>query len=384
MIDKALKSAKERGQTLMMRITPYGLAEKRGSLIYPKDDNEDVPGWYRNMVGPNKEWKVKKWLVEPEDPRYAECFGRFIQEFGSRYDGHPDLEAVDLAILGAWGEGEGSELLSQKIRETLINAYSDNFKKTPLIAMLMDEKTNIYTNSQISAGWRVDCIGDLGLSVPKAKDWYHRGEVWAHMYDSYPENIFYCQVQDNWKKSPLSFEICSTFMTWLDKGYGREEVKYIIDQTLKWHISSFNAKSSPVPAQWEDLINDWLKKMGYRFVLRRFSYPGVVKQNGKLWFKTWWENKGVAPCYKDFIPAIRLKSDKTEMVLITDTNIKKWLPGDIIYDDAVFISLDFPAGVYDIQIALVDRLKHEPRVKLAITGMEKDGWYQLGKIKVTE
>jgi hypothetical protein len=368
----------------MMRIAPYGLAEKRESLIYPKDDNEDVPDWYRSMVGPNKTWKVKKWLVDPEDPRYAECFSRFISEFGRRYDGHPNLESVDMAIVGAWGEGDAADLLSPKTRETLINAYTDNFKKTPLIALLTDEKTNVYINSQISAGWRVDCIGNLGLSASNAKDWYHRGDVWAHMYDTYPQNIYYCHVQDNWKKSPLSFEICSTFSTWLGKGFGREEVKYIIDQTLKWHISSFNAKSSSVPAEWKDLINDWLKKMGYRFVLRRFSYQGVIKQNGELAFKTWWENKGVAPCYKDFILAIRLKSDKAEEVLLTDANIKEWLPGDVIYDDAVYVPINFPAGLCDVQIALVDKVKHESAVKLAISGITKDGWYQLGKIKITE
>ncbi len=49
-----------------------------------------------------------------------------------------------------------------------------------------------------------------------------------------------------------------------------------------------------------------VKKMGYRFVLRRFTYPESVKLNGKLWFKMWWENKGVAPIYKDYPLAFRL------------------------------------------------------------------------------
>ncbi len=33
-----------------------------------------------------------------------------------------------------------------------------------------------------------------------------------------------------------------------DKGW---DIDYIIDQSLKWHISSFNAKSSAVPAEWK-------------------------------------------------------------------------------------------------------------------------------------
>jgi hypothetical protein len=51
--------------------------------------------------------------------------------------------------------------------------------------------------------------------------------------------------------------------------------------------------------------------MGYRFALRNFSYPEFVSPNGKLSFKLWWENKGVAPCYKkDFFLAIRLYNSK--------------------------------------------------------------------------
>ncbi|MFN2396657.1 MAG: hypothetical protein ABR597_13325, partial [Bacteroidales bacterium] len=65
-----------------------------------------------------------------------------------------------------------------------------------------------------------------------------------------------------------------------------------------------------------------------------------------------------------------------------DVNLKEWLPGDVVFDDAVFVPLGLPAGTYDVQIALVDQLKHLPGINLAIEGKVGDGWYQLGKIKV--
>ena len=40
--------------------------------------------------------------------------------------------------------------------------------------------------------------------------------------------------------------------------------------------------------------------------------------------KSWWENKGVAPCYKDFWLAFQLKSGNTRKVFITDADIKNW------------------------------------------------------------
>jgi hypothetical protein len=371
MPDKALEVARSRGQTLLLRIAPYGTGDER-----------DVPAWYRKMVGPNKNWKfnseVNGWMVDAEDPRYAEYFGGMIREMGARYDGHPDLEAVDLSIVGAWGEGAGSEMLSQEAREALINAYTESFRKTPLIALMMDRKTNMYADSQIPVGWRVDCIGDLGF-------WATEQNGWSHMYDFYPREIINCDMQDDWKRSPLSFEICGTFLSWRDEQkYNREQVKYIFDQSLKWHMSSFNAKSSPVPPEWQDLVDDWLRKMGYRFALRRFTYPETVRQNGKLPFTTWWENKGVAPCYKDFTLAVRLKSGNREALYVSDANLKEWLPGDIVYDNDFFVPADFPLGSCDVQVAIVDKLKHEPRVKLAIEGKLDDGWYQIGKIEVVK
>lgn len=377
LIDQALATAEKRGQTLMLRVAPYGsVHDDSGEGSY----NNDVPIWYREMVGVKREWKynnpVNRWLVDPEDPRYVEYFGGFIKELGKRYDGNPSLEAVDLSIVGAWGEGAGAELLSQKTREALVDAYTDYFKKTPLIALLTDEKTNAYANSKGNVGWRVDCIGDLGF-------WAKEQNGWTHMYDSYPESIIRYGEKDTWKKAPISLEICGTLFGWKDRqGYNKEDVKYIFDQTLKWHISSFNAKSSPVPTEWEPLVNDWLKKMGYRFVLRKFSCPETVKRDSKLPFETWWENKGVAPCYKYFHLAIRLKNNTDSITFLTDADIREWLPGDNIYDNSIFIPKNFTPGYYHVQIGIIDPQTGKPKIQLSIEGKNSEGWYDLGEIKI--
>ena len=258
MIDKALKTAHERQQTLIIRIAPYGTGAKK-----------DVPDWYRTMVGDRNEWLSGQpgWRVDAEDPRYAQYFGEMISEMGKRYDNHPDLEAVDLSIVGFWGEGRGSSILADKTRKALVNAYTDNFKKTPLIMLLTDEKTNKYGLSQANVGWRVDCIGDLNF-------WAKEQDGYTHMYREYPWKIINTGMKDAWKTAPISLEICGTMKQWKQQqGYTAKDVDYIIDETLKWHISSFNAKSSSVPTEWQPQIDRWLKKMGYRFVLRNFSFP---------------------------------------------------------------------------------------------------------------
>ena len=160
-----------------------------------------------------------------------------VRELGKRYDGRPDLESVDAAIAGFWGEGGGSALLSQSTRDALVDAYVESFQRTPLVMMLTDRKTNEYALSKRAVGWRADCLGDMGGFRPD----------FAHMLDIYPEDIVNFGVQNAWQKAPVSFEVCWVLQRWKNEGWN---IDYIIDQSLKWHISSFNAKSSAVPAAW--------------------------------------------------------------------------------------------------------------------------------------
>lgn len=358
LIDTALRTAQDRKQTLMLRIAPYGT----------RNDN-DVPDWYRAMLGEERGLPVEKWRTNPEDPRYAQYFGRMIRELGRRYDGHPGMESIDLSIVGAWGEGAGSAQLTQATREALVDAYLEAFKTTPLLMLLTDEKTNKYGLSKRDVGWRVDCLGDMGGFDPK----------WNHMFDYYPQAIVNFGMRDAWKTAPVSLEVCWVMQHWKNKGW---DVDYIIDQSLKWHISSFNAKSSAVPEEWKPHVDRWLKKMGYRFVLRKFTAPATVPPDGKLAFTTWWENKGVAPIYKDFALALRLSGQNRSDVFITGADIRQWLPGDNIYDSAIFVPAGMAEGEYQLSIGIVDRNTHQPGVKLAIAGVDEQGWYPLTKIRV--
>jgi hypothetical protein len=361
LIDTALKTARNRKQTLLLRIAPYGT-----------EATNDVPDWYRAMAGDETgKLPVRKWRTNPEDPRYVRHFGGMIRELGGRYDAHPDLESVDLSIVGAWGEGDSSNLLSQGTRQALIDCYVETFRRTPLLMLLTDEKTNGYALSRRAVGWRVDCLGDMGGFSP----------TWSHMTDYYPEGIIRFGARDAWKQAPVSFEVCWVMQHWKDKGW---DVDYIIDQSLKWHISSFNSKSSPVPAEWKPNVDRWLKKMGYRFVLRKFAFPAAVKSPGVFPIDSWWENKGVAPCYRRYPVAVRISGGKVSTVLTTSADITSWMPGDSLFDERLTLPAGIPPGEYDLDIALLDPASMEPRVNLAIAGRKVDGWYTLGKIKVQQ
>ncbi len=387
MLDKALRTAAERGQTLMLRIAPF------------EEGVKDVPQWYRTLVGKEKKGASYKWRIDPEDPNYLKYFGGLIRALGQRYDGHPDLESVDISIIGFWGEGDGSHLLSDQTRVALLNCYLESFRKTPLtfqplngdapdpgvlvkgtpIAASWPDGRNNGTGEQIRhLGFRLDCLGDMTTDL-----W--PGKNWSHMTDIYPKDIIKSGMGEAWKKAPVTMEICYTFLHWLDKlKYDEKTVEYIFSEALKWHITSFNAKSSAVPKVWSLLVDKWLNKMGYRFVLRKFEYPSFVLKQGQLPITSLWENIGVAPIYKDYKFAIRLLNTQRSQVLITCADLRSWLPGDIVYDENLYIPWDMPVGTYHLEIAIVSPVSLEPRVKLAISGKTSDGWYSIGDIVVKE
>jgi hypothetical protein len=362
LIDKALKTAHERHQQLWLRIAPFGSGKIGGST--------DVPDWYRKMVGNSKKGLPKGWQVDENDPRYVKYFGGMIVALGKRYDGNPNLAGVDLSFSGFWGEGSGTLQLTTEVGKELIDAYTDNFKKTPLVIQTKGKELIQYALSQENIGWREDCLGDMGGFSPN----------FSEMLDYYPEQIIKTGLQDAWKKAPVSFESCWTMQKWKNEGWN---INYIINQSLKWHISSFNAKSAAVPKAWWPEVDRWLKRMGYRFVLRRFTYPEYVGNSRKLSFTSWWENKGVAPIYsKDYRLAIRLINKRDTLVRITDADITTWMPGDNLYNSAIFLPYNMPKGKYQLQIGIVDKQTHKPNVKLAIGGRTSGGWYHLGEIEV--
>jgi len=53
LIDKALMTARQRGQSLMLRIAPYGTGNQN-----------DVPDRYRILVGDKKDWLENKSALE--------------------------------------------------------------------------------------------------------------------------------------------------------------------------------------------------------------------------------------------------------------------------------------------------------------------------------
>ena len=360
-IDAALQGAGQRHQKVMIRIMPY-------------DQDHALPAWYQTSgarrINKESDSDGKIWQPDAADPLYVKHWGALVATAGARYDGHPFLDSVDISTAGYWGEGWGPYLPDWSVQKQLIDQYFDAFHRTPLL-MNFDALEALRYGTHRGAGWRLDCWGDLG----------GRGKGFQHMLDLYPQQVVRADIQDVWQKSPVSLETCGTPAGW-DKQwhYTAEQVDYSIEQALRWHASTINIKSTAIPALWKTKFDDFQKKLGYRFLLRKLEYPATVHPGAMMPINMWWLNAGVAPVYADYILAIQLSKGGTTAVIRTQANIRKWLPGDAILEETVPVPANLPSGDYRFRLALLDPQTQLPAISLAIAGRQPDGWYDLGEI----
>ncbi|HET7212198.1 MAG TPA: DUF4832 domain-containing protein, partial [Terriglobia bacterium] len=325
--------------------------------------------WYRNSGARRANKPTDKdgniWQPDFSDPLYLKYWGELVAAAGARYDGNPNLEMVDISSVGYWGEGWSNYMPPFKYQKALIDIYLDAFKRTPLL-MNFDEQQALTYGTEHGAGWRLDCWGDM------------RGP-WGAMLDEYPEQIVRAGIQNVWERSPVSLESCGVPGSWFKRGY---DLDYILAQALRWHASSVNIKSSAIPPQWKQQFEEFEKKMGYRFILRRLEYPKEVRPGEMMPVSMWFLNAGVAPVYRDYILAVELSSPEGKAIIKTPADVRKWLPGDAMFDGTLFVPQTLKPGEYHFRVGLLDPRTEQPAIKLAIEGRQPDGWYDLGTIEV--
>ena len=121
-IDQALSEARAHGQALAIRLMPY-------------DQKHPLPVWYQNSGARRADRPTDKdgdiWQPDFSNPLYLKYWGA-VAAAGSRYDGHPDLDSVDISSVGYWGEGWSDYMPAFPYQKALMNVWLEAFKRTPL------------------------------------------------------------------------------------------------------------------------------------------------------------------------------------------------------------------------------------------------------------
>lgn len=390
-LDGVLKETREAGQTLAFRVMCCSTTSRQPYH----------PAWLREIGGrivrTQREDGPSVEVPDLDDPKILAAHLDFIKRLGARYDGHPDITHVDLGSVGWWGEWHmsGSKTIkmpSADTQKSIVDAYLAAFRKTPLLMLIGGGEMLRYATSK-GAGWRADCLGDMGGF----------SRTWCHMRMAYPKELPDAGALDAWKAAPVAWETCWDMRKWVAEGWS---LRFIFNYALALHGSCINNKSAPLP-EAENVrpeLERFLRRLGYRLVVNELRHPAQVKSGGNLEIAARWQNTGSAPCYKPYRLAYRLTgADGGRHILVGGSTANRFLPGSVELfteqffrqpadlplgeavevRDAMNLPADLAPGVYTLSIAVVGENDEVPVVRLGIQGRDGDGWYPLSKLTVS-
>jgi len=359
-LDAALKTAHDRGQTLQIRMQPWV-------------GREAAPRWYLDKGGTTRESGKG---IDHNNALYLQHWGDFIRALGQRYDGHADLESFDVAYGGQWGEGGGNA--TYETASKLVDVYRESFKKTPLVLMLGTEGCKYASTLKgLHFGWRADSFGDVRTRgqgvVPDALSW-------NHMLDAYPETVQETIAPDAWKYAPVTYETAGTVASWKRANF---DIDWIIEQGYKYHVSVFMPKSVAIPDEWMPKIMEFNKRMGYRFALQQMNLPLEARAGQEIQAFATIDNKGVAPIYRPYRFALRFSQGDRHYVVALKQDIRTWMPDLTFFREKFVFPAELKLGEVKVSCSIVND-RNTPVVKLAIKPLDADGWHPLTSMDVVE
>ncbi|MEI7905574.1 MAG: DUF4832 domain-containing protein [Candidatus Firestonebacteria bacterium] len=381
LIDNSLKAAKASGQTAQLRFQPFSCPIKTPRPYgkrCPPLPFVNAPEWlWDTGIRWNEKMIYTAYELDHNDPLYVKHFGDFIRAFGARYDGHPDLESIDVAYGGFWGESGGNTLPETAAK--LADIYLKSFKKTQLMFMLgtdgqhYAQKLANKTGRRI--GFRSDCIGDLKVGnspdVPAKLSW-------NHTYDAYMKEIYDSGAGDNWKKGPVTMETCGNVATWVCDGFDLDKIIY---EGYRYHTSIFMPKNVFYPEKARAKMLEFDKKIGYRFALRQILLHLDTRGGEKFPVEVYIDNVGCAPIYRPYKLALRFSQGKKEKVLTFKEDIRKWLPGNYWFKEEIVFPKGFERGEVKVFLGIVNE-QDKPCVWFAIKGKLENGWHPVTSVEV--
>lgn len=365
MVDQEIADAKAKGEDLAFRIM----------TVY----DTSSPQWLLDK-GVGSVGASDGVFPDHNHPLFLEHHEKLVQAFGQRYSGSLSVDHVDIGSAGCWGEwntaccDDGDKVQcdlyfpNEENQKKIIDWYLAAFPATPLVALIGAPS---YAEEK-GTGWRGDCFGDYG----------YFGSSWNHMEDLYGPAAMDPVIGAAWKHAPVQFESCGVMQDWMDLGF---DIDLILQKGLEWHMSVFNAKSSPVPAAWRPKVDEWLKHIGYRLVLTELTHTREAKAGGALSLKARWENRGVAPVYHPWPVAFRLRGADDAVVSTwqSQADLRTWLPGEHLQDEVVTVDAAAAPGTYALDVAVLTEDGASAHVLLGIAGKRADLWYPVSQVVVS-
>jgi len=342
----------------------------------PGSGKNDTPQWLIDQGVAMRPYSIDGedgFIPDWDDPLFLAAHHDFIIALGARYDNDPRVAWIDIGSYGFWGEWHvwlnESFAASQSSKKSILDDYFEAFPTKHKVIAFDDNFATEYVTDR-GGGIRNDCLG-----TADGNDWYL--ESLNSIDPALNERI--------WKTAIITGEFCGSGYGAIEGTTDRFDLNYAFIQQTHWSfIGSAGGAIQAQDEQHRANLDKLHKKLGYRFVLRKFDHLKAVNQGSQLTVNIHVENKGVAPFYYDWPLVLYLVSSDQQVVLKHTLNIdiKTWLPGVHNNADSFEIPGTLNTGHYNIYLAIVDPDTQNPGIMFANTGRDDEGKYLVSTLSI--
>jgi len=338
--------------------------------VYLQWGNESQNHWPADMR--ELDWNGRQFKSRIE---------KMIEKLGAAWDNDPRVAYVEMGIYGKWGEHHSPEIPAD-----IMSIMGEGYKNCFPHKLVMQRNPRDFKKYSFGIYW----------------------DSFAHAdQNDHAEGIL--RLRDRWKNAVIGGECAYDWGNWRIQP-GPDATASVSDPAHRIHIENLIKKLHVNHLGWIDQYNqadeaaakgaaDLQKAMGYRFVIKEFTYPKRIEPGGNLEVVFKVENIGATPFYYNWQVEVLLLDPKTKESVwktkLQNTDIREWLPGDKwnsglndyeipaeIY--SVKESFALPAGlgkgIYILALSILDPAGDKPSVRFAIKNYINGGKHPIGFI----
>ena len=303
------------------------------------------PEWLYQDYGVERFQDDGKYITNYNHVNYLSEVTEAIQVLANYLDNDPRIYAIQLGVLGYWGEWHtfsfnGDFEIADATRTEILNVYKNNFSRAQLMGRYP---------------WREPLASENTIGYHN--DFFKPNN--GHS-DEFDEAIF---EGDKWLSGPVGGEIPpidddeqEAFMTDLyETSAGSDMIDTGHYSTMQVGGDIAPCENNPNSNKCEGFL-DLHRKMGYNFQIASALFPETLTQLDNLDIELNLLNIGVAPMYYDWDMQFALLNDTNEAVEIFNTSydITTLLPSEEVYSISISNGLDaISEGTYQLGLRLI-------------------------------
>ncbi|NQT94115.1 MAG: DUF4832 domain-containing protein, partial [Lentisphaerae bacterium] len=301
----------------------------------------------------------------------------FILSMAAYFDGDPRVTAIQVGLLGLWGEWHQSGCESHEpasaAKIAVRDTYAGAFSSTPIQTRAPRDPDAV----GVEFGFHEDFFPSFTAPCIYGFDGCDDTGDW---------NMYYCfqnvtpDSTNNWLSNPISGEspMTSQKLAWSN------DFNDVMTVIRDYHFSFLGPAGGH---QWngnQDLLNGMKRGLGYNLHIDRCDWPDAIRLGEPFDVTLVFTNSGSAPCYHDF---------PLELAFCSDDNTPAWTnrfvldlrdvrPGMLHSNTQSFTVDCVPAGDWSLRVGVIDPRSGIPGVRLQSAGEDSRLRYEMGPVTV--